>query len=112
MGFRLIGFQVSTLPETNIATENRPSHKESSFPSIHFHGRDVSFREGIPHVYTPTYCLTREESSNAKILTAILTPPCLRLGKDVSTWPYYLNRHKLKKRIPGHIGTPQKGPKR
>ena len=35
-----------TLPETNIAPENRPSQKEISIPTIHFWGRTVSFREG------------------------------------------------------------------
>ena len=35
-----------TLPETNIAPENRPSQKETSIPTIHFQGRVVSFREG------------------------------------------------------------------
>ena len=35
-----------TLPETNIAPENRSSQKESSIPTIHFQGRAVSFREG------------------------------------------------------------------
>ena len=29
-------FVVSTLPETNIAPENRSSHKETSIPTIHF----------------------------------------------------------------------------
>ena len=28
--------QLVTLPETNIAPENRPSQKESSIPTIHF----------------------------------------------------------------------------
>ena len=37
---------LSTLPETNIAPENRPSQKESSLPTIHFQGRTLSFREG------------------------------------------------------------------
>ena len=36
-----------TLPETNIAQENRPSQKETSIPAIHFQVRTVSFREGI-----------------------------------------------------------------
>ena len=36
----------STLPKTNIASENRASEKESSLPTIHFQGRAVSFREG------------------------------------------------------------------
>ena len=27
---------IDTLPETNIAPENRPSQKESSIPTIHF----------------------------------------------------------------------------
>ena len=35
-----------TLPETNVAPENRPSQKETSIPSIHVQGRFVSFREG------------------------------------------------------------------
>ncbi len=35
-----------TLPETNIAPENRPSQKETSIPTIHFQVRAVSFREG------------------------------------------------------------------
>ena len=34
-----------TLPETNIAPENRPSQKETSIPTIHFQVRIVSFRE-------------------------------------------------------------------
>ena len=38
-----------TLPETNIARENRPSQKETSLPTIHFQGY-VSFREGIYNV--------------------------------------------------------------
>ncbi len=36
-----------TLPETNIAPENRPFQKETSIPTIHFQVRCVSFREGI-----------------------------------------------------------------
>ena len=28
----------STLPETNVAPENRPSQKETSIPTIHFQG--------------------------------------------------------------------------
>ena len=35
-----------TLPETNIAPENRPSQKETSIPTIHFQVQTVSFREG------------------------------------------------------------------
>ena len=35
----------TTLPETNIAPENRVSQKETSLPTIHFRGY-VSFREG------------------------------------------------------------------
>ena len=35
-----------TLPETNIAPENRPSHKETSIPTIHFQVRTVSFQGG------------------------------------------------------------------
>ena len=31
-------FLVDTLPETNIAPENRVSQKESSIPTIHFQG--------------------------------------------------------------------------
>ena len=34
------------LPETNMAPENRSSQKETSIPTIHFHVRAVSFREG------------------------------------------------------------------
>ena len=34
-----------TLPETNIAPENKVSQKETSIPTIHFQGRTVSFRE-------------------------------------------------------------------
>ena len=37
----------TTLPETNIAPENRVSQKETSIPTIHFQGQTVSFREGI-----------------------------------------------------------------
>ena len=36
-----------TLPETNIAPENRPSEKEHSIPTIHVQVQTVSFREGI-----------------------------------------------------------------
>ncbi len=35
-----------TLPETNIAPENRPSQKEISIPTIHFWGQTFGFREG------------------------------------------------------------------
>ena len=42
----VIGAQ-STLPETNIAPENRPSQKETSISTTHFQVRAVSFREGI-----------------------------------------------------------------
>ena len=38
---------LNTLPETNIAPENRPSQKETSLPIIHFQVRAVSFRECI-----------------------------------------------------------------
>ena len=31
-------WDLSTLPETNIAPENRPSQKETSIPTIHFQG--------------------------------------------------------------------------
>ena len=31
-----IGSMYGTLPETNMAPENRPSQKESSLPTIHF----------------------------------------------------------------------------
>ncbi len=35
-----VGFpKVITLPETNVAPENRPSQWESSIPTIHFQGR-------------------------------------------------------------------------
>ena len=33
-----------TLPETNIAPENRVSQKETSIPTIHFQVQTVSFR--------------------------------------------------------------------
>ena len=36
------------LPGTNIASEIRPSQKQSSLPTIHFQLQFVSFREGIP----------------------------------------------------------------
>ena len=39
----------NTLPETNIAPENRPSQKELHLPTIHFQVRTVSFREGKLH---------------------------------------------------------------
>ncbi len=39
-----------TLPKTNIAPENRPSQKETSFPTIHFQVQAVSFREGRWHL--------------------------------------------------------------
>ncbi len=32
------GFKWLTLPETNIAPENKPSQKETSIPTIHFQG--------------------------------------------------------------------------
>ena len=35
----------TTLPETNIAPENRLSPKETNIPPIHFQGRTVSFME-------------------------------------------------------------------
>ena len=37
-----------TLPETNIAPENRPSQKEIAIPTILFQSY-VSFRKGIPN---------------------------------------------------------------
>ena len=37
----------STLPETNVAPENRSSQKGTSSPTIHFQVQTVSFREGI-----------------------------------------------------------------
>ena len=49
-----------TLPETNIAPENRPSQKEISIPTIHFQVY-VSFRE-----YTTTQvfpCLKKNHSN-------------------------------------------------
>ena len=39
-----------TLPETNIAPENRPSQQEihlPTFPTVYFRGENVSFRGGI-----------------------------------------------------------------
>ncbi len=44
-----------TLPEANIAPENRPSQKESSIPTINFQVRAVSFRECI--LYAFWWCL-------------------------------------------------------
>ena len=38
-------FGMFTLPETNIAPENRPFQKETSISTIHFQVRTVSFRE-------------------------------------------------------------------
>ena len=38
-------FCPTTLPETNIAPENRPSQMETSIPTIHFQVGTVSFRE-------------------------------------------------------------------
>ena len=35
-GRRLERDESATLPETNIAPENRPSQKETSIPTIHF----------------------------------------------------------------------------
>ena len=46
---KTIQFSFATLPETNIATENRPSMaipKRKSIPTIHCQVRAVSFREG------------------------------------------------------------------
>ncbi len=40
-----------TLRKTNLAPENRPSQKESSFPTTNFQVRAVSFREIILRVY-------------------------------------------------------------
>ena len=40
-------FSRTTLPETNIAPENRPSQKEIRLPTTNFHVRAVSFREGL-----------------------------------------------------------------
>ena len=39
-------FILITLPNTNIAPENRPSQKEIGIPTINFHVQTVSFREG------------------------------------------------------------------
>ena len=45
------------LPETNIAPQNRPSQKEISIPTIHFHVLCgyVSFREGMCIVWITTH---------------------------------------------------------
>ena len=46
---------LDTLPETNIAPENRPLEKEILIGNHHFQGRTVSFREGsclTPHWVT------------------------------------------------------------
>jgi len=47
MGTKSPGRSRVTLPETNIAPENRVSQKESSIPTIRFQGLTVSFGEGI-----------------------------------------------------------------
>ena len=56
-----------TLPKTNITPENRPSQKETSIPTIHFHVRAVSFREGMSHEKPSDFHYTRW-------LEGILTP--------------------------------------
>ena len=40
--------QFTTLPQTNMAPENRVAQKEIHLPTIHFQVRAVSFREGKP----------------------------------------------------------------
>ena len=42
---------MDTLPETNIAPENRPFQKETSIPTIHFQVRNVSFRVDNTHEF-------------------------------------------------------------
>ena len=51
-GFLLANQFFVTLPETNIASENRPSQTETSIPTINFQVRAVSFREcnGMSHL--------------------------------------------------------------
>ena len=51
-----------TLPETDIAPENRPSQKETSIPTIHFQVRAVSFSEGNRPLSTPrTHMISQEQ---------------------------------------------------
>ena len=51
--------QGSTLPETNMAPENRPSQKETSIPTIHFQVL-ISFRENIPPQKPTCQCVFHE----------------------------------------------------
>ena len=54
-----------TLPETNIAPENRPSQKETSIPTIHFQGRKaVSFR--VPGNFIMTLPETKKSQKPLK----------------------------------------------
>ena len=46
-GLYIIIYRLYTLPETNVAPENKPFQEESSLPSTNFQGRTVSFGEGI-----------------------------------------------------------------
>ena len=38
INLKYVLFENTTLPETNITPENRPSQKESNLPTIHFQG--------------------------------------------------------------------------
>ena len=51
--------QGSTLPETNMAPENRPSQKETTIPTIHFQVL-ISFRENIPPQKPTCQCVFHE----------------------------------------------------
>ena len=55
-----------TLPETNIAPENRPSQKETSIPTIHFQGRWllVSGMVNYPIVFSRLEKTTSQRSGN------------------------------------------------
>ena len=69
-----------TLPETNIAPENRPSQKESSIPTIHFQVRAVSFREGSTFIRQ----VTCSYGSSERFATAV---PSSRLTSEEWGFP-------------------------
>ena len=75
-----------TLPETNIAPENRPSLKETSLPTIHFQVRAVSFREGIS-VYICSHILANLPKISLETLCGSLfvgySVTCLSFHLDV-----------------------------
>ena len=79
----------STLPEPNIAPENRPSQNEISIPTIHFQGRTLSFREGndteiIPFFFGPGFFF--------KLRTPSLRPKNRTWNLPTSAWkPFVLS---------------------